>query len=481
MIANTLILLSFFVSGLCFSLKYSAAHETKKMYFPYMSGLIWGSLLYVMTFMVVVMMYQGSHLLLYVWGFFYSITAYLLFTTYRKINLQYFLLSVVTIFCLSIIFYKLSILILSADSFWLVHFSKELAMGNFEHGNVVLTMWGVFLSAIHANSDLLKTYIFYNYMPLMSFSLLLVYLFTLNQVFDSYHFQSQFRKTFLVVSLCLLLLSNLFIYSFFVIHTGMISALFLFLFSAHWLWYVESQKESHIFFAHVALLGFSLMRIESPLIGFVFLALFLNACNIEIKKKQIFMGSFLGIFFIWYSFLLFHIPMEHDLLGHAEIKIMLLFCFLGLIFVSLLTLNLFQKIFQYLTQNIILILVLGILGLIAYKPTHMLLSFSHIIQNLFVTGSWGLCWYFLLTVYIYLRYVVKKSRLKELDFILIVSGVYFLFTYAIVITRVPYRLGEGDSANRMILHIFPLVVFYISVYAMKYYNDSSKNENNSYH
>lgn len=481
MIANTLIILSFFVSGVCFYLKFTNINDTKKFYFPYISGLIWGSVLFVIVFMIVITLYQGSNLLLYTWGVFYSISVYLIFMTYKKIDLQYFSISIFIIFCLSIIFYKLSILILSADSFWLVHFSKELAMGNFEHGNIVLTMWGVFLSAIHANSDLLKTYIFYNYMPLMSFSLLLVYLFALNKTFNLYRFQSKFRITFLLISLLLLLCSNLFIYSFFVIHTGMISALFLFLFAMHWLWYIESKKDFHIFFAYFALLGFSLMRIESPLIAFVFLALFLDSCDVSLRKKQTFMGSFLGIFLIWYSFLLFHISTEHDLLGPTEIKIMLLFCSVGLILVSLLKLNSFQKIFKYLVKNIILIFILCILGLIVYKPTHMLISFSRIIQNLFVTGSWGLCWYFLVTLFVYLNYVVKKSRLKELDFILIVSAVYFLFTYAIVITRVPYRLGEGDSANRMILHIFPLVVFYISVYAMKYYNDSSKNANNSYH
>lgn len=477
MLNSFLIIVSLYLGGLLFYLSITRINEKDTIYFGYITGLVWGSLLYIVIFMAVLIFYQGTQLLEYTWGTFCLVCLYCFYLSYQKINIKHILSALTLVFIFYIAVSKLSILILSADSFWIVHFSKQLALGDFDQGSVVLSMWGVFLAAIHSNSFLSGEYIFYSYAPLMSLSLILVYLFSLHRIFDFYTFQQKYKIKFILLSLSILLLSNLFIYSFFVIHTGMISALFLFLFVMHWLWYENSYHNEHLIFASLALLGFSLLRIESPLIGVLFLFLLLSKQTISLKKKQSVLFFFLIIFIIWYFFLFFHIPTEHDLLGNKEITIMLLFFSLSLIFVGLLKFSYFQKLYNYLDNNLVYLFLVVTIGLILYAPKHMLLSILHIFQNLFVTGGWGLTWYFLTTLFIYIRYIKKIKRFSQLDKLEIIVMLYFLFTYIIVIARVPYRLGDGDSANRMILHIFPLIVFYLSVYMMNYFNDAGKNEN----
>jgi hypothetical protein len=103
------------------------------------------------------------------------------------------------------------------------------------------------------------------------------------------------------------------------------------------------------------------------------------------------------------------------------------------------------------------------------EPYHMLTSLLHIIQNLFITGRWGLVWWLVFVITSYLIFN-KIKQYCDLKIIMTIVVIVLLFSYIIVISRIPYRLGTGDSFNRMVLHIYPIVVFYLSFWFMKYSN-----------
>ncbi len=59
---------------------------------------------------------------------------------------------------------------------------------------------------------------------------------------------------------------------------------------------------------------------------------------------------------------------------------------------------------------------------------------------------------------------MRKSQQVSYGQFLFLSIIGFvMLTMVIVIERVPYRLGWGDSANRMFTHILPIALFCIAL------------------
>ena len=92
----------------------------------------------------------------------------------------------------------------------------------------------------------------------------------------------------------------------------------------------------------------------------------------------------------------------------------------------------------------------------------MVLSSLNSFSNLMINGTqwWGMIWIFTLVSVILLRGAPHLYFARILS-----SGVvsFFLLTILISYARVPYRLGWGDSANRMFTHILPIALFYVTL------------------
>ena len=88
----------------------------------------------------------------------------------------------------------------------------------------------------------------------------------------------------------------------------------------------------------------------------------------------------------------------------------------------------------------------------------MIPSYIATINNLFNYQMWGLTWYLIPIIIIMLVY---SSKINVND-IFLFSGInIFIFQFLLVLGRVPYREGWGDSFNRMAIHVLPLFIFFI--------------------
>ena len=81
------------------------------------------------------------------------------------------------------------------------------------------------------------------------------------------------------------------------------------------------------------------------------------------------------------------------------------------------------------------------------------------ISNLIATGYWGSFWWTFGPLVVLMA--IFGPRLKREDVWLeVLGGGLLLILLLGVIRSSPYRLGWGDSGNRMLVHLAPLVVMY---------------------
>jgi len=104
------------------------------------------------------------------------------------------------------------------------------------------------------------------------------------------------------------------------------------------------------------------------------------------------------------------------------------------------------------------LLLLVLVFMVFQKPEHMMDSITAIIKNMIESGRWGITWiiFILLLVFSLTQPRVPK---EELFFYFISS--FFSLLLAISYFRAPFRLGWGDSANRMLTHILPIIILYV--------------------
>jgi hypothetical protein len=79
-------------------------------------------------------------------------------------------------------------------------------------------------------------------------------------------------------------------------------------------------------------------------------------------------------------------------------------------------------------------------------------------SNMTISVPWGIFWVVTLTL-VFSPLAISRDEIGARTKYLIVA--YIALTLALGGLRTPYRLGWGDSANRMMIHIVPLVTFFL--------------------
>ncbi len=98
------------------------------------------------------------------------------------------------------------------------------------------------------------------------------------------------------------------------------------------------------------------------------------------------------------------------------------------------------------------------------------------LSNAVGTGYWGAFWWTFGPLAVVLLCFGPRIR-NEIVWIMTIGGGLLLILLLGAIRRVPYRIGWGDSGNRMLVHIAPLAVLYIAVKVHAWFrigNSSSK-------
>ena len=349
---------------------------------------------------------------------------------------------------------------ISQDSVVLISTGRNIAFRGFSQAVIKeLTLRGGYLSLLQSASVFLGDGYLYASQPGFSITFFLANIFLSHRII--YHLVPDKRLT-LTLSLMtsLTLFSTYFIvYQFFYINTNMISAVYLFVAaSAFWLAMIE-ENNSWLLFGMLALLGFSLARNEAPLFSLVFLLLVISVGGVSYRVRLISILPFLIFLILWYSYLYYRMGEGTKILNPERTMIIIGSLFVLGLFVLLSEREWIKRlVLPHFPKIMLGALLLILLVMFILKPKPMIDSVYFSIMNMLAYGWWGITWLVFSIVFV-ISLAGLRVPFEELFFYGI--SCFFSLLLALSYFRNPYRLGWGDSANRMFTHILPIVVLYV--------------------
>jgi len=243
----------------------------------------------------------------------------------------------------------------------------------------------------------------------------------------------------------------------FYIHNNLLSATYLFVaVGTFWLALRERNKAWFVF-AVLALTAFSFLRTEALLFALIFLGLLVGTGKLAYRTRLYIVLPFLSVLLLWYLKLLLTIGEGSMILGPGRIVVVLVILVCAMTGVGLSRFHTVER-FLPVLPALILGSLLGILGLMfIQEPVHMYTSLVSVWQNLFFYGWWGATWLIISVLFLFalLQPSFQYERLFSFGI-----PTFFMLLLTLSFMRFPFHLGWGDSANRMMTHILPIIFFY---------------------
>lgn len=212
--------------------------------------------------------------------------------------------------------------------------------------------------------------------------------------------------------------------------------------------------------------SFGLARMENGLILSIVLSiLFFKSNQFDSKVRGIISYSIL-LLMAWYGYVFLASIRYHDVILDPLFTVVILVSLIALFVLMKIGMKLPCKVRSIFSQKIIIAMcafVLAILFIIA--PSHGWLSIKSMAINLFLfAGNWGVFWWLVAIAIVTHEFrnsnFVEGAR-AELGLVFLIGVVVISVIIALSFFRVPYRVGYGDSGNRLMVMAFPFFVIYL--------------------
>lgn len=243
----------------------------------------------------------------------------------------------------------------------------------------------------------------------------------------------------------------------FYVHTNMPSAIYLFLAASCYTYALKEKDVSFLPLYFAALFAFSLLRVEAPFFAasaVLFSGVFYDDFK-EISPWWLFL--FVMPLAVWNLRIVALLGGNEGLAG----PFLLGGQALGLIVLPLLLWGVrkMEMKRRQLQKWSIISMGVVILALSLVRFDNFAVNIVSVFSNLFFTGRWGSLFWGKLFIFILLFEDLRRDMVAKL--FLPYVAFYFLTLLLLGFMRVPYRLGWGDSLNRMMITVIPLLSFYL--------------------
>lgn len=246
------------------------------------------------------------------------------------------------------------------------------------------------------------------------------------------------------------------------IHNSMLSAVYLLLFAAGgWLAVVE-DRPAWLLLAIPALLTFCLARLEAPLFAVPLMLMLIAHPWFTYRRRLLCMGVVVAFLLLWHAALyrvtVLPAPDTYMLTRTRNLTSMAglvaAFCF-----VALTRWRPVERLLGQAPWLAVFAILTGLLTLWLYEPEHMNSCLHALVTNATRTGAWVASWCALVVLLAFLPALPRVPHQA-----LYSHGLAFaaLAIYALGGLK-GHRLAWADSQNRMLTHIFPLTVFYVTL------------------
>jgi hypothetical protein len=247
------------------------------------------------------------------------------------------------------------------------------------------------------------------------------------------------------------------------IHTNLGTAVYLFCFVVlFWLAEVENDP-SGLPVAFLALTALAIHRIETPLVALIALVATIPTTDLPRRSITPLLAAFTALVSVWYVQLAFHVTADGRFLTPSRCIAIAAACagFFGWWMVA--DRPRFQRLSRYVPALVCSAFALGLVAMFALKPDHMAKSLGHWLDGLATLPHWGYAWYGITASVLIASLAPPPPRHRIFTVTIWLSlALTLMLSYA----RAPYRVALLDSANRMTIHVLPLLFFYIGLKAI---------------
>ncbi len=252
-------------------------------------------------------------------------------------------------------------------------------------------------------------------------------------------------------------------FHFFYLHNNLASAVYLLIFvSLFWLAEVERDAAA-LPVAFLALLGFALQRIENPVAAPIFIAFTVLHSRLPRRALLVSLGGYTAAIAGWYLLLGSQLSAAHTFLTPRKCLVIVAISVGMLAYATAATsprLPWLARLDARLAVIAAVIVAIALAVAFADRPDHMAASARAWATNLGASRYWAGGWWAIVALAIVGLWVpAPPSRQAFVATIPLYLALILLLAHG----RVPYRVGEGDSATRMSIHVVPLLFFYFGI------------------
>lgn len=453
--------IALFLMGICVGLPFK-----KQIPFPFLcvSSYLWGSLLWVLSVCLLLIFHLYTTLAIIL---LLSITiATSLFISFRWQTLQYTFKEICWVTgCLFLfvlfaaITTKFNYSVTTIDGAGRILIGKSLFWDGFTSYNMSqLGHNGIMIEALQSAAAIFGDAYLYTAQPLFALSLIGIFIFLANEVLQEINTGNLYLHR-IIVAVIFMCSTYFMVFQAFYIHDNFVVGIFT-LIAIYSFWLAHQQeKTGWLYFGSLATIGLSLSRVEGPVFALIILVLSLSQDHFPYKNRLWTYLSPAIVVSVWYSIILTVVNQDVYFLKSDRV-ILVIGAFLGLAILTILSNIHWVRNLIFSHMHIFTILGVAIIftNLIVLRPEHIWTNISMIISNMYTNGRWGSFWYFILPL---LCFSIPLPKFPQERFITINLFSFFILLVALGGLRNPYRLGWSDSANRMLVHIVPTLVFYL--------------------
>lgn len=358
---------------------------------------------------------------------------------------------------------------ISSDSLYQVVLSTRWATGRFEDGVLAeFGYWGHLLPAVHAAAPAFGADYFYTLSAATGITLLASFYYFCQAGLQQ--LPKPIRHPGRVATFATIYLTSSFflVFQFVYIHNNIVAALYL-LIAAGSLWLAHAtESKVYLGLSTLAFLAYGMTRTETALYAVVFLVAAISTRRFSRRTWLVVLLPFTVYLTVWNVLLLLLVRPDTHIMNPARLLIMIA-AVLGVTVTALLaeTPLLRQRVTPYLHRIMFALFVLILAVLTLRDPSWLPYTLNTFIQNILVEGiaTWGLVWWVAIALTL-----LALPRSPRIPF----ERIYAtgILGFVLVLTMISYehhfRLGAGDSGNRTLTALLPIVILYLTLKTAPY-------------
>lgn len=357
---------------------------------------------------------------------------------------------------LSYIFSNQYFVFATEDSFSIIFHGRGLVESGLVPWSISqFTEWGVIVPVIQMAAGLFSFDYLSGYQTILAVCLIAILF--LGMFHELKNYFPLITSLIIAGAFILVLATKQFLNHSFYIHNNLTASIFLLLAIYSYWKFIKSNEDDWMILGSISITAFSFSRIEGPIYAILIILLVVSIKLSSYKQTLTMVVPYALIAIAWHVALLLS-GGQNQLLSSNNILIILI------ALISLLILAFFSSklkpLLSVMPLLILTVLFFGVVLAILVEPEHMITSITNYWQNLVHMYSWGWTW-FVLLFFVPLIFW-QSEQLPENWFLIHTIGAYILVIILIALARTPYRLGETDSSNRLMIQILPIILFTIA-------------------